>query len=507
MTGCQDRSAATLPRHVRAFRSAAFVFLALMIVSCGHPPPIDPDRPYTTSEAERVFETGFASMRNYHIRPPPLGEMVLRGLNGLATLDKGIGFELRRGPSLALITGDGRMHRFPAPAANNAAGWSRLAVGAIDTVRRISPTIGSAQAERIYEVVFDAALAGLDRHTRYLSATEARSSRADREGYSGIGLRIDRNAQAVRVRDVFEDGPAWRAGVREGDAILAINGIPVAGWPIERIVERIRGPRGEEVRLLISRAGSSFEVSAKRGDITVQTVFAERAGAIRVIRITGFNENTSAAVERVLESLAGSRVEGLVVDLRGNRGGVLDEAVAVADMFLEQGTILTTQGRHPEARQLFVARPASSDFTRRLVVLIDRASASAAEVLAAALRDNRRAVLIGGRSHGKGTVQRLRELPNTGQLNITWARMHSPAGYTLAGRGVRPAVCTGDLGTAAGHALERLRRQPATGAPPESRCAAKGDDGREFELDLARQILDEPELFRRLLAGGAATGS
>lgn len=481
----------------RRWNVAGLLLSLLALASCTLG-PVDLERPYVSGETTRVLKAGLGIVDRYHLAPRPLSEMVLQGLQGLATLDRDLRFDLPDDRDQLVVGRGNWMQRYPVSNVVTAEEWSRLAVSAIDAARSVSPSIRAARAEQVYELLFDAAFSGLDRYTLYLSAREARSNRARRHGYSGIGLSIDSKDGLIRVKEAFANGPARQAGIRKDDIIVQIDGVPVTDWTLARVGETLRGPRGTPVTLLVSRADRRFEVTVTRRDVVVQTVFVEIRDRYALIRISGFNDRTARSFAGAMETIEDAAVSGLVIDLRGNPGGVLDETITIADRLLADGTILSTRGRHPGAHQLFEARDAESDIAIPLVVLIDRGSASATEVLAAALRDHRRAVLIGGTTRGKGTVQRLHELPNTGQVNVTWARMHSPSGRSIDGHGVRPAICTGDLDRDPDLALEQIRHP--RGMEDSSDCNAAA--GTDFNIELAARLLADQALYQRLRTGG-----
>ncbi len=446
-----------------------FALLALLLASCAHPAGGETEGAFAPERAERVFSAGFEGVRRYHIDPPDLPALALAGLNGLAAIDPALRVERADGRIAVFRRGE-PVARLAAPRGEMSARWGRLAAEAVEAARRASPPLAAAGPERIYEAVFDAAFATLDRFTRYLSAEEARSSRAGRRGYSGIGASIDGRDGAFFLREVFEDGPARDAGLQPGDRIRAVDGAPVADWTLARVAGALRGPAGSGVEVVLSRGGETLRRRLVRRRVIRQTVYAEVADGVAVLRVTGFNRRTPARLEaRLAEALreTGPALRGAVIDLRGNRGGMLDEAVAAADIFIAGGTILSTAGRHADAARRFEASAGDRGENLALAVLIDKDTASAAEALAAALRDGGRALVVGARSRGKGTVQRVRKLPNGGETNITWARMRAPSGRPLSRDGVAPAVRAADL--------------------------------RETALDFALRLLREPERFRRVL--------
>ncbi|MDZ7711613.1 MAG: S41 family peptidase [Rhodovibrio sp.] len=243
---------------------------------------------------------------------------------------------------------------------------------------------------------------------------------------------------------------------------------------------------------------------------------ARADGRLAVIEISGFNQDTAHALEQAvaeLEAEMGETLAGYVLDLRGNPGGLLDQAVDVADLFVRHGRLVSTHGRHPDSHQYFTARPNDVGDDRPVVVLIDSGSASAAEIVAAAIQDNRRGVVVGSLSYGKGTVQTVLRLPNRGELTLTWARFHAPSGYALAGRGVTPDVCTSrqpdpaleqvlaDLSAArsadnrAGDPLPKAGGLPDDTGPPATACPAR-PGGSAADLAVARRLLSDRTLYR-----------
>jgi carboxyl-terminal processing protease len=244
----------------------------------------------------------------------------------------------------------------------------------------------------------------------------------------------------------------------------------------------------------------------------------KRDGDAVTIRITGFNQGTARQVEESVEEAKaayGKSLKGIILDLRGNPGGLLDQAVAISELFLAQGDILSTQGRHPRSRQKY--RASGSDVADGLpmVVLINGGSASASEIVAGALQDNRRALLVGTASYGKGSVQTVIRLPNDGELTITWARMYSPLGFPLNKFGIMPSVCTSEVSGDPDALMKELRAGAASpGAALAQRRAAneKGESGAEAlrktcpartldteaDLKVAEQLIDDPPLYARV---------
>jgi carboxyl-terminal processing protease len=288
-------------------------------------------------------------------------------------------------------------------------------------------------------------VASLDPHSAFLDAAEYEAMRISTSGhYSGVGLEVAAQDGRVVIVTPIEGSPADRAGVRAGDVLLEIDGRAVEAARLDEAIERMRGFVGSTVRMAVSREGEpeplQFELA--RSDVHVRTVRAEPLpGRYGYVRITHFNDSTPRDLARQLAQMqAGQPLAGLVLDLRGNPGGVLESAVEVADDFLDAGVIVRAEGRTAESR--FEMRASGGDLLEAapLVVLVDRGSASGAEIVAGALRDHGRATLMGERTFGKGSVQTVVPLRNGLALKLTTSRYFTPSGASIHDRGIEPDV-------------------------------------------------------------------
>lgn len=512
------------PRRERATGKSGALWFTLAVVAglisaCAVPAPVAPNK-FAREDAASLFSAGFDTIQVYYVEEPNIPRMMLLGLNGLSAIDPAFQAEHVDG-QVRLFHAGALTASFQAPPEKDVVRWSYLAAAALETARIRSPKIAETEIEDAYKSIFDAALSELDRFSRYQSAKQAQSSRAHRQGYSGIGISLGKQDEKVIAQEVFEDTPAAEAGIRPGDVIATVDGTPIEGQTLADVAPMLRGPSGSSVDLVLLRGDKRLPVTLERREVIEQTVFASIVEATSVIKVTGFNEQTSRRMrERIdaAKAALGPALKGVVMDLRGNRGGMLDEAVNLADLFIHDGNILTTVGRHEDAFQNFGAEPDDNAERLRLVVLIDGGSASASEVVAAALQDSGRGLVIGARSFGKGTVQRVRDLPNNGALNLTWAVMRAPSGYMLSRFGVFPTICTGGELASPKAVLDRIRQgevldanlgplrraadtlDPAAQSKLLERCAdrlrTKAD--RDFDMDLALGLLDEPVLFRRI---------
>jgi carboxyl-terminal processing protease len=287
-------------------------------------------------------------------------------------------------------------------------------------------------------------VSGLDPYSTYLDAEEYADLRVSTAGtYAGIGIEVSTADRALRVVRPFRDSPAASAGIRSGDMIAAIDGTPV-GKDLDAAMARMRGPRGSKVRLAVVRAGQTlpleFTVERAQVDVhSVTTVVLE--GGFVYARIAMFSETTAAdfatGMARARRDLK-AKPRGVLIDLRNNPGGVLESAVEVADQLLEEGIIVTADGRTPAARFTMNATPGEVLPGVPVVVLVNNATASAAEILAGALQDHHRAALLGRRTFGKGSVQTVMPLAGGRAIKLTTSRYHTPSGRSIQGSGIDP---------------------------------------------------------------------
>lgn len=286
-------------------------------------------------------------------------------------------------------------------------------------------------------------VSGLDPHSAYLDSEEFDEIRLSTMGtYPGVGIEVAADGGAVKILHSIDGSPAATAGIRAGDLVSSIDGVDV-GSDAQGAIERMRGKAGTTVRLTIRRpaTGAVKDYTLKRAEVEVRTVEQRMLGpAYGYVRITGFSETTPQDLERgvmELQQRTHGGLRGLVLDLRGNPGGVLEAGVAVADAFIDRGVIVSADGRTPDARFEMSATPGDLLDGAPLVVLVDGGTASAAEIVAGALKDHSRAEIIGHRTYGKGTVQTVMPL-SRGALKLTTSRYFTPSGVSIQGKGILP---------------------------------------------------------------------
>ncbi len=290
-------------------------------------------------------------------------------------------------------------------------------------------------------------LTGLDPHSSYLNQRSYRDMQVTTRGeFGGLGIEVTQEGGWIKVISPIDETPAARAGVKPGDLITNIDGGSVQGLTLQEAVEKMRGERGTSIKLTIRREGTErpLELTLTRDVIRPQVVrFRMEGNDIGYVRLTSFNEQTDTAMRRAMTALrqqAGANLKGIVLDLRNNPGGLLDQAVQVSDDFLEQGEIVSTRARRSEDAQRWNARAGDIAQGLPIVVLVNGGSASASEIVAGALQDHRRAIVLGTKSFGKGSVQTVMPIPGNGAIRLTTARYYTPSGRSIQGTGIAPDI-------------------------------------------------------------------
>ncbi len=301
--------------------------------------------------------------------------------------------------------------------------------------------------EELIEAAIEGMLGHLDPHSSFLNKKKLKEMKVQTRGeFGGLGIEVtmDRESGLVKVVSPIDDTPAFRAGLMAGDLISHLDGKPVRGLSLSQAVERMRGSVNTDLILTIRRAAQKpFDVTLTRARIRIQSVRSRTEGKVGYVRITSFNEQSTKGLQKALKKLKkeiGAEVKGYVLDLRNNPGGLLDQAVSVTDVFLNQGEIVSTRGRHKESAQRFQATKGDSTDGLPLVVLINGGSASASEIVAGALQDHRRAIILGTSSFGKGSVQTIIPLGQSGAIKMTTQRYYTPSGRSIQAKGIDPDI-------------------------------------------------------------------
>ena len=324
--------------------------------------------------------------------------------------------------------------------------------------------------QQLIEAAIDGMLASLDPHSAYLPPDNFQDMREQTKGeFGGLGIEVTMENGFVKVVAPIDDTPAANAGLEAGDFITHIDGESVLGLNLSDAVDKMRGPIGSEIVITISRDGAEepFDVSIIRDIIKIRAVRSRTEGDVGILRITTFNEQTYDNLEdgiaKIEEELGEDKIAGYIVDLRNNPGGLLSQAIAVSDAFLEAGEIVSTRGRDLEEADRVNARPGDLTDGKPIVVLINEGSASASEIVAGALQDQRRAIILGAKSFGKGSVQTVMRLGDKGAMKLTTARYFTPSGRSIQSLGIEPDILVEErkIAEAEGEADRRTRRSEA----------------------------------------------
>lgn len=494
--------------------------------SSNHVGVSSPDDPQTRELISRTIEL----VATRYIDPISREQILVNTLDGLSTIDAAIRVDIT--PSDLILQYDTRtVDRIALPAMSgdpndhkNLQVWSEITLHGLTSYRMHSTKLSNASTKDIESALISGAIRNLDRYSRYEGPERAENARNRRDGYIGIGVRVVGGKGYPIVKFVHAGSPASRAGLNPGDQILTINGQDMYGKASRYTADLLHGKEGSSVLIEVNTANSDaitpMEVLRER--VIDRTVFAEIRDNVLIARLSSFNSATASTLaDNIMKAkLYEGGLQGVILDLRGNRGGLLQQGVAVADLFLRDGPIGKTFSRVTAARHIFKAE--TSDLTDGvpLVVLIDGRTASSAELVAAALQDRHRAVLIGSTSFGKGSVQAINDLPNHGTLTFTWSRITAPSGYTFDRIGLFPAICTrsGTANTAihqVAHALsqrdklasmmmkwrsidyqdEKSRRELRNVCPATT-------NGEAFDVAVAMELLKNRHEYRNLAYAG-----
>ena len=305
--------------------------------------------------------------------------------------------------------------------------------------------------KKLIKGAIDGMLASLDPHSSFLDARDFDNMRTATDGnYGGLGLTVSLEDGAVKVIAPTEDTPAYKAGIKSGDYITHLDGVLIYGGTLDEAVDKMRGRPGTAIKLTIVRPGRDkpFDVSITREIIELKPVKWEVKNGVGIININAFSKNTGESVRAALVAVdksLGRRPTGYVVDLRSNPGGLLDQAIEVSDAFLERGEIVSQRGRNKRDIERYYARAGDFSHGLPIVVLVDAGSASAAEIVAGAIQDHHRGLVMGERSFGKGSVQTLLPLGENSALRLTTARYYTPSGRSVQEGGIEPDILVPQL--------------------------------------------------------------
>ena len=302
--------------------------------------------------------------------------------------------------------------------------------------------------KKLIEAAINGMLQSLDPHSSFLPAEDYEDMQTQTRGsFGGLGIEVGQEDGLVKVISPMDDTPAAEAGVKAGDFITHVNGEPLMGLTLDQSVDMMRGEIGSEVTVTILREGEQepFDLKMVRDTIKLTAVKGRTEGHVVVLRVATFNDETMSSLEadlkKAVDELGGiDKVTGFVIDLRNNPGGLLDQAIYVSDAFLDKGEIVSTRGRTPEESERWNATPGDLAQGKPVVVLINRGSASASEIVTGALQDHRRAIVVGEKSFGKGSVQTVLPVTSDSAMRLTTARYYTPSGRSIQALGINPDI-------------------------------------------------------------------
>jgi len=367
--------------------------------------------------------------------------------------------------------------------------------------------------EDLIETAINGMLVSLDPHSAYLDEDDFEEMQVQTRGeFGGLGIEVTMENGVVKVVSPIDDTPAYRAGMQSGDYITHLDDEPIMGLKLSEAVDKMRGKIGTDIKLTVRRAdvAEPLEITITRDIIKITSVRHKVIDdTVGYVRITTFNQNTDNGLKKsiteIKEKVGEDNLEGIVLDLRNNPGGLLDQAIAVSDAFLEKGEIVSTRGRHDYDTKRDNA--GSGDITDGLpvVILINSGSASASEIVAGALQDHRRAIVLGTQSFGKGSVQTVIPLPGHGAMRLTTARYYTPSGRSIQAKGIEPDIIV-EPAKIEQIDVRRTRESDLRGAleNPDGNDAANDndEDGKEDDPaqkeNIAREDLEDYQLSRAL---------
>ncbi|WP_319825394.1 S41 family peptidase [Thalassovita sp.] len=345
--------------------------------------------------------------------------------------------------------------------------------------------------KKLIEAAINGMLTSLDPHSSYLAPDDAADMRMQTRGeFGGLGIEVTQEEGFIKVVSPMDGTPAQAAGIESGDFITHVDGESLLGLTLDQAVDMMRGPVGSEIVITVVREGEAepFDVSIIRDTIKLTAARVRIEGDSVVVRITTFNDQTYANVEeglkKAIEELGGlDKLSGVVLDLRNNPGGLLTQAIRVSDAFLDSGEIVSTRGRAPEDGERYNATPGDLIQGKPIVVLINGGSASASEIVSGALKDHHRAIVVGTKSFGKGSVQTVMPLRGDGAMRLTTARYYTPSGRSIQNLGVSPDIV-----------VEQPRRPAATTEEEPKSTARRSRSEADLRGTLSNDSLSEDEI-------------
>ena len=356
--------------------------------------------------------------------------------------------------------------------------------------------------KKLIEAAISGMLQSLDPHSSYLSPESFKDMQVKTKGkFGGLGIEITMEDGVVKVVSPIDDTPAANAGMQSGDLIIGINGESIRGLSINDAVSQLRGPVGSKVVITVVRDKKDpFEIEIIRDIIKIRSVRHNIIKKIGYVRLTTFSDTTTSGLEKSVEKIKkelGEKFQGLILDLRNNPGGLLNQSISVTDSFLNQGEIVSTQGRKNDDTSRIFAKKGDIINGKPMIVLINSGSASASEIVAGALKDHSRAIIVGTRSFGKGSVQSIIPLAGNGAMRLTTARYYTPSGISIQAKGIEPDIIVEAGITEPAKEIPKNRREEnLRGALDKKEQETKKDITDKTELTPVEKLLQDNQISR-----------
>ncbi len=485
------------------------------------PPPPAPAAAFDATLAGSVFGAALAFMSPRILEPVGVPELTGWGLGGITALDPSLTATVD-GPTLKLVSPAGTLFQTASPASDDAFAWGRAAASLCLAAWTSSADLRGAGAGGVVQSFFDELFNHLDPYSRYIGPQPAAADHEKLVGSAGVGIALAAGRHGLVIASMSPDGPLSQIpGLMPGDAVLAVGGHDIGHLSVDDATALLGGEPGTDVTIRVRTRRELLDIRVTREILPPPSVFSSRLGRLLVLKVTGFSHDTAEEMSTLLDQ--GLREGGLrdhptgvILDLRGNRGGLLQQAVTAAALVLDNGVAVTTEGRFPAANHIWSVQGGDITHGLPLVVLVDGRTASAAEILAAALADHGRAVVAGSSTLGKGLVQTKLALADGGELFVTWSRVLAPLGWPIQGLGVLPQLCTSQGAVEVASQLHEL----ATGSSPlapalaaerrarapmpvdrvlEIREACPAAIGTDGDVDAARSLLADPVAYQAAL--------